>query len=85
MCKENSKRLVQSLVAAAVLSLGLAATAEAAKPPQTTEDGLELTKSKKVAVLYTRPGTFAYQGDARPGRSPSVRINLKDTDLADWA
>ena len=56
MTKVSSKRLLQNLVAAAMLTLGLAASVEAAKPPQTTEDGLELTKSKKVAVLYTRPG-----------------------------
>lgn len=41
----------------ALLCLGIGATAMAAKePPQTTEDGLELKKNKKVDILYVRPG-----------------------------
>jgi|KBSMisStandDraft_5_1062788.scaffolds.fasta_scaffold02782_3 hypothetical protein len=56
MSQANSNRLIHSLCIAALLSMGLTATVEAAKPPQTTEDGLVLTKSKKVGVLYTRPG-----------------------------
>ena len=38
------------------LGLGLVATAQAAKPPQVTEDGLELTKSKGISLLYIRSG-----------------------------
>ncbi len=56
MSKVTSQRLIQSLCAVALLSLGWATAVNAAKPPQTTEDGLELTKSKKVGLLYTRPG-----------------------------
>jgi hypothetical protein len=41
---------------AGVLCGALLTTAEAAKPPQVTEDGLELTKSKGVDLLYRRPG-----------------------------
>jgi hypothetical protein len=41
----------------ALLCLGVGTTAMAAKePPQTTEDGLELKKTKKVDLLYVRPG-----------------------------
>jgi hypothetical protein len=47
---------LRGLCVAAMLCGGLLATAEAAKPPQTSEDGLELTKAKGVALLYRRAG-----------------------------
>jgi hypothetical protein len=43
-------------VAAALLALGMTTTTMAATPPQTSEDGLELKKSKNVDLLYVRPG-----------------------------
>jgi hypothetical protein len=39
-----------------MLCLGSVALAQAAKPPQVTEDGLELTKVKGVDLMYRRPG-----------------------------
>jgi Protein of unknown function (DUF3313) len=57
MNTRHSIRTLPGLGVAALLCLGIAATAMAAKePPQTTEDGLELRKSKKVDLLYVRPG-----------------------------
>ena len=47
---------VRGLGAVALLCLGFAASAFAAKPPQFTEDGLELSKAKGVDLLYRRPG-----------------------------
>ena len=53
---------IRGLCVASVLSLGLVATAGAAKPPQTTDDGLELTKArtltkaKGIELLYLVPG-----------------------------
>ena len=47
---------IRSVGAVALLCLGFASTAWAAKPPQVTEDGLELTKSKGISLLYVRPG-----------------------------
>ena len=35
---------------------GFVAAAQAAKPPEVTEDGLELTKAKGVDLMYRRPG-----------------------------
>jgi hypothetical protein len=56
MPKSNVMQAWQGLCAAAVIGVGFLGTAQAAKPPQTTEDGLELTKAKGVALLYKRPG-----------------------------
>lgn len=42
--------------AAALLAVGIAVPAMAATPPQTSEDGLELKKSRNVDLLYVRPG-----------------------------
>ena len=52
----SAARLIRSLGAVALLGLGFAASAWAAKPPQVTEDGLQLTKSKGIGLLYVRPG-----------------------------
>ena len=49
-------RRLRSLGAVTLLCLGFAAAASAAKPPQVTEDGLELRKSKGIGLLYVRPG-----------------------------
>src|SRR5690349_19423939 len=57
MTTRDSRRALLALGATVLLCLGIDATALAAKePPQTTEDGLELKKSKKVDLLYVRPG-----------------------------
>ena len=56
MAASRSCHPLLSLGAATLLCLGIVATAMAAKPPQTTEDGLELKKSKNVDLLYVRPG-----------------------------
>jgi hypothetical protein len=52
----NASRKTVALGLGAILSVGLVAPAQAAKPPQVTEDGLELTKVKGVDLLYRRPG-----------------------------
>ena len=46
------------LVAALLLNMGLlsGATTWAAKPPETTEDGLKLIKVKGIDIAYARPG-----------------------------
>jgi hypothetical protein len=56
MPKSNFLQAWRALCAATVIGVGFLGTAHAAKPPQTTEDGLELTKAKGVALLYKRPG-----------------------------
>jgi Protein of unknown function (DUF3313) len=56
MAKSNFLQPWQALCAAALICVGSFGTAHAAKPPQTSEDGLELTKAKGVALLYKRPG-----------------------------
>ena len=50
------QRQMRTLCAAGLLCVGLVATAGDAKPPQYTEDGLELSKAKGVGLLYLRPG-----------------------------
>lgn len=47
---------IRGLCVTSALCLGFVTTAGAAKPPQTTEDGLELTKAKGIDLLYRRPG-----------------------------
>jgi hypothetical protein len=57
MNTRRSSRPLLGLCVTALLCLGIDAAALAAKePPQTTEDGLELKKSKKADLLYVRPG-----------------------------
>jgi hypothetical protein len=57
MTARHLSRPLLGLGISALLCLGIDAAALAAKqPPQTTEDGLELKKSKKVDLLYVRPG-----------------------------
>ena len=49
-------RTLRGLGIAVVLCGAFVAAAQAAKPPQVTEDGLELTKAKGIGLLYRRPG-----------------------------
>ena len=57
MITRHLKHPLVGLGLTALLCIGIDAAALAAKqPPQTTEDGLELKKSKKVDLLYVRPG-----------------------------
>jgi hypothetical protein len=56
MNPSKSGHALLALGVAASLCLGFVAPAAAAKPPQTTEDGLELKKTKTVDLLYVRPG-----------------------------
>jgi hypothetical protein len=57
MKKAALVRALRGLAIAVVLCGAYVSTAEAAKPPQVTEDGLELTKAKGISLLYRRPGT----------------------------
>jgi len=53
------RRAYHRLATACLLAMGaigFADTTLAAAPPQTSEDGLELKKSKNVDLLYVRPG-----------------------------
>lgn len=52
----NATRRALGPILGVILCLGAAAAVQAAKPPQVTEDGLELTKVKGVDLLYRRPG-----------------------------
>lgn len=57
MTTRRSTHPLLGLGVTALLCLGVDAAALAAKePPQTTEDGLELKKTKKADLLYVRPG-----------------------------
>ena len=57
MANYSSKRLGGAILLVVALNIGLVGSSSAAKPPpQTTPEGLELTPSKNVPVLYTRPG-----------------------------
>lgn len=49
-------RQLLNLGLSALFFLGMVAAAHAAKPPQVTEDGLELTKAKGVDLMYRRHG-----------------------------
>lgn len=53
----GASRIIRAIVVGA-LSVGLAATAAFAadKLPETSSDGLQLQKSKKVRILYAKPG-----------------------------
>ena len=52
----NVTRKALGLGLGVILCLGSVVPAQAAKPPQVTEDGLELTKVKGVDLMYRRPG-----------------------------
>lgn len=47
---------LRRLFALGLLFVGLSSIAFAAKPPQVSEDGLVLTKSKGITLLYLQPG-----------------------------
>lgn len=54
MTQHYGRRLAPVFLGAFVLVLAL--TSGAAEPPATTHDGLQLTKSKKLDLLYVQPG-----------------------------
>lgn len=54
MTHHHTRRLGPILVAALALALPL--TGGADEPPATTHDGLQLTQSKKLDLLYVQPG-----------------------------
>lgn len=54
MTHQRTRRIGPILAGALVLALPLACGAD--EPPASTHDGLQLTKSKKLDVLYVQPG-----------------------------
>jgi hypothetical protein len=56
MSSFNMTRRALGLGLGMILCMAAVAPAQAAQPPQVTEDGLELTKVKGVDLLYRRPG-----------------------------
>ncbi len=74
---------LRSLVALGLLGLVLAPVAHAAKPPQFTEDGLELTKAKGITLLYVRPGA-SLAGYTKVMLDPVEVAFSKDWDPRDY-
>lgn len=54
MAQHHKQRLGPVLLGTFALALALTCSAE--EPPATTHDGLQLTKSKKLDMLYVQPG-----------------------------
>ncbi len=74
---------LRSLVALGLLGLTLSSIAQAAKPPQVTEDGLELTKAKGITLLYVRPGA-SLAGYTKVMLDPVEVAFSKDWDPRDY-
>jgi hypothetical protein len=74
---------LRSLVALGLLGLALNPIAQAAKPPQVTEDGLELTKAKGITLLYVRPGA-SLAGYTKVMLDPVEVAFSKDWDPKDY-